>query len=90
MSTEFLKPNLWNSTLTIISSVLYYSFTFLSITNKCLLVADKVYRSYSFLFGTCGQTSSPTYSILSILISLLFIPIVYIVFSSIVNLFRNR
>jgi len=89
MSLKIFKPNIGNVSLTIISSVLYYYFTLKSISKECVLIADKVYNSYSFLFSTCGQTYSLTYSIISILISILFIPIIYILFSYVISKLRS-
>ena len=83
-----LKPNFWNLILTMIVSGIYYFLTYIEVTTKCALDTDKVYSSYSFLFGKCGQTGSLMFSILSVVILIIFVPITYILISYIISKIR--
>lgn len=90
MNLKPIRPNAWNVVLTILAGVLYYYLTLMSTLQKCALVSDKVYTSYSFLFGKCGQTPSLSYSVLSLVISVLFVPAVYILVTYVVQSLKNR
>ena len=93
MNLKILKPNFLNIIITILVSIWYYASTLNSILQECALLiteqTPKVYNSYSFLFGKCCQTASLTDSILSLLISILFIPVIYIIISYIISLFKK-
>ena len=92
MELKFLKPNIWNLGLTIILSLLYLFFAIRPLLFECALKAPTVYKAYADLFGygQCGQTDSLIYSYVSLLVTILFVPVVYIVVSYIVNILRKR
>ena len=90
MDLKIFKPNVWNVSISIILSIIYYYFTLVEIRSKCQIICNgNSYRSYSFLFGGCGQTCSPVESYSSILISLLFLPLCYILVSMVVSMLRK-
>jgi len=85
MNYQLLMPNSWNITITALLAAIYYIYSLIATScEKLLICQGDSYSSYSFFIGECGQVCSQSASIISLIIHILFVPVVYLIISYIV------
>lgn len=84
MSWKFLRPNAWNIIITLVLSILYYMA---SLSEMMYNIQE--YNPYWFL-AICGRTCSQLESIFSLILFILFVPLVYVIISFILSKIRRN
>lgn len=85
-----LKPRVCNVAFTVVASLIYYFFAFRHYYEKCAYFTDINKDFYRSFFANCGLSTSQGFAIFSNILTWLFIPLAYFLFSYLCSVSKSE